>query len=150
MDDERLHDYVIENEKASRLLRSFVDHTLRDRKQKILNSKLANADAPGHTLGEMADRLKLDPLTEQEQAAVMVETLLDPAAFLSGRSTATTMIQPCAIYELQSETDTTGTMIIEGEPLSSILKKQPELKDRVIVSTNDFFGTQVYRVKKRG
>ena len=150
MDDVKVHDYETEDPEGQELLRSFVDHTLEDRRRKIIEAHEAIGDAIGKTLGEINDLMNLPPMTEQERAAALVEMLLNWRAFMDGCGSSASILTPCAVYELQDASDHDGVRLIEGEPLSSILKKRPDLRDRKVVMTNEFFGETIYRIRKEG
>lgn len=127
------------------LLQSFVDHTLAGRKAAVREAM--EIDPIGHTIGELVEWMNIPSLTKDEYCAMLLNTML--TGFTGSRNVGVTTLPPCEIFELQGPDDTTGVQLYkEDESLNIVhlLKAHPELKDRVIAATNDFFGIRIYRI----
>ena len=131
---------------ARKIVQSFVDDTLADRKVAV--KKAMEIDPIGHTIGELVELMGIPTLTKDEYYAMILDRML--TGFTGNRNVGVTILPPCEIFELQGPDDTTGVQLYrEDEPLNIVhlLKAHPELKDRVIAATNDFFGIRIYRIR---
>lgn len=141
--------YTDEELEGRALLQTFVHQTLKDRKEKIQQSKDAYSDCVGKTLGELAKATKLPEMTDSEYAASLVDVLLNWRPSKGTMPYAAMGEQPCEIFEADVEDVLKSRKLIAvGEPLSAVMQKMPELADRTILRANDYFGVAVLYVSK--